>query len=68
MAVLTSQVVHDRQWIKCSRCDGGAAFTARDIRQGAQCTYCDNKGEVPRFCAHRLTSDNSSFYEHMAGA
>jgi hypothetical protein len=48
MAILTSQTVRARQWRICPRCDGGAAFTEKDRKQGAQCTYCDGKGEIPR--------------------
>lgn len=64
---ITHQTIHARNWIKCPRCEGGALFTVKDRKQGAQCTYCDNKGEVPRFVAHK-PADNSSFYERMAGA
>jgi DnaJ-class molecular chaperone len=48
MTILTAEVVHSRNWMKCPRCDGGAVFTAKDRKQGAQCTYCDGKGEIPR--------------------
>jgi hypothetical protein len=67
MTVLTAQVVRDRNWLKCPRCEGGALFTARDRKQGAFCTYCDNHGEVPRFPTVRAT-DNSAYYERLAGA
>jgi uncharacterized protein (DUF983 family) len=46
--MITRQTIHNRNWMTCPRCDGGKAFTAKDIKQGAQCTYCDSKGEVPR--------------------
>jgi DnaJ-class molecular chaperone len=67
MTVLTAQLIHDRHWSKCPRCDGGAVFTAKDRKQGACCTYCDGKGEVPRFRVPENT-DNSSYHERMAGA
>lgn len=67
MTILTTQTVHARNWIKCDRCDGGALITARDIKNGSVCTYCDGKGEVPRFVV-RKPVDSSSYYERMAGA
>jgi len=48
MSTLTSQLIHDRNWMRCPRCDGGNVFTARDRQQGASCTYCDDKGKVER--------------------
>ena len=68
MAILTAQVVHSRNWITCPRCDGGAAFTARDRKQGALCTSCGNAGEVPRFPVAKPAADASSYYERLAGA
>jgi len=65
--VITQQHVHGRNWKECPRCEGGRLFTARDHKQGAICTSCGNKGEVPRFSA-RPVVDNASFYERMAGA
>ena len=67
MTILTAQTVHARNWMKCPRCDGGALFTAKDRKQGAICTSCDNTGEVPRFPVRRPV-DNSSYYERIAGA
>lgn len=67
MTILTAQVVHARNWTACPRCEGGKLFTAKDRKQGAVCTYCDNRGEVPRFRVRRPV-DNSSFYERHAGA
>lgn len=67
MTILTAQLIHSRNWTKCPRCDGGALFTARDRKQGAVCTYCDNKGEVPRFHVCKPV-DNSSYFERIAGA
>jgi hypothetical protein len=46
--ILTREVVHARNWMPCPRCDGGKIFTAREIRQGASCTYCGGKGQVER--------------------
>jgi uncharacterized paraquat-inducible protein A len=68
MAIITSQQVHARNWIKCDRCDGGAALTERDHKRGAVCTNCDNKGEVPRHLPRNIWAGYSSFYERQAGA
>ena len=48
MSILTPQLIHSRNWITCPRCNGGKVFTVKEIKQGVVCTYCDNKGEVPR--------------------
>ena len=48
MSILTTQQVHARNWLRCPRCDGGTIWTAKDRKQGATCTYCDDRGEVPR--------------------
>jgi DnaJ-class molecular chaperone len=68
MSLLTAQQIHARNWMTCPRCDGGKAFSAKDIKQGATCTYCDGKGEIPRFRANRVPADSSSMYERQAGA
>lgn len=67
MAIITSQQVHSRSWMKCPDCDGGAIFTAKDRKQGVVCTSCNSKGEVPRFVT-RKPVDSSSFYERQVGA
>lgn len=71
MSILTAQLVRSRIWMKCPRCDGGAAFTDRDRSQGTFCTYCDNNREIPRRpCRARNDhlDDGSSYYERIAGA
>ena len=65
--MITTQQIHARNWMTCPRCDGGKAFTAKDIKQGAQCTYCDSRGEIPRH-VKRGMGDSSSMYERQAGA
>jgi DnaJ-class molecular chaperone len=68
VTILTSQTIHARTWMACPRCDGGKAFTARDIKQGATCTYCDGKGEIPRHSKPSVWAGYSTYYERQAGA
>jgi DnaJ-class molecular chaperone len=70
MAIITAQQVHDRNWVMCPRCDGGAIFTAQDRRAGAQCTYCDGKGEIPRYPVRKANvwAGYSPSCERLAGA
>jgi len=47
MANITSQHVHDRQWVKCPHCLGWP-LTQKQKKDGFLCGSCDNKGEVAR--------------------
>jgi DnaJ-class molecular chaperone len=50
--IITPAQAHRANWIACDRCGGEGRGVDR-FRAAWECTYCDGKGEVPRFPPRR---------------